>query len=93
MLQCWKCHKIISEEPIKIGFRTYCPYCDVDQHVCLHCRHHAPEKHNECNVPGTDWIKDRQVRNYCEDFDIKPIINSKETNLPKKGIDSLFKDD
>ena len=93
MLNCWKCHKTISAEPLKIGFRTYCHHCDMDQHVCLNCRHHAPGKHNECNVPGTEWVKDREVRNYCEDFEAKPNQTGSESNTPKKGLNSLFKDD
>ncbi len=96
MLYCWKCRKLISQEPIKIGFRMYCIHCDRDQHVCANCRHHSPGKHNECNVPGTEWIKDREAMNYCEDFEVKPEQTTNASGPksdPLKGLKSLFKDD
>ena len=90
---CWKCHKAVSTEPMKIGFRAVCPHCDRDLHVCVNCRHYAPGKPNECNIPGTDYVKDREVMNYCEEFTVKPPIVASKKEDPKNHFNSLFKDE
>jgi len=89
-MHCWKCHEIISEEKSKIGFRAQCKYCGIDLHVCKGCRHYAPGKPNDCNVPGTDFIRDREAMNFCEEFDPKtPSFKKTSTN----AFNSLFKED
>ena len=90
MMHCWKCHKIISEEKIKLGFRAQCKHCETDLHVCVNCRHYAPGKPNDCNVPGTDYVRDREAMNYCEEFDPRiPSFQKPSTDKFK----SLFKDE
>jgi len=93
MLHCWKCKKLISEEPMKIGFRTQCPHCEIDLHVCVNCRHYSPGKPNDCNVPGTPYIKDREVMNFCEDFSLKTPTSYKPKDDIKNHFKSLFKDE
>ena len=95
MLQCWKCHKVVSELPIKVGFRAQCQHCEADLHVCMGCRYYAPGKPNDCAVPGTEWIKDREAMNFCEEFTPKLSSSKPETprNKPQKDFNSLFKDD
>ncbi len=87
--KCWKCHKPISEEPVKIGFRAVCIHCDIDLHVCKNCRYYSPGKPNDCLVPGTDSIKDRESANLCEEF--KPTT-SLQTKNPSEQANRLFKD-
>ena len=67
-MNCWKCFKVFGEGAKKIGFRDQCPFCDADLHVCLNCKYYAPGKPNDCAVPGTEWIKDRDQRHFCEEF-------------------------
>lgn len=100
-MNCWKCCKQISEEPIKIGFRATCHHCEIDLHVCKNCRYFSPGKPNDCAVPGTDYIRDREAFNFCEEF--KPQIQNSsppkpssflgEDLPPKKDFNSLFKDE
>ncbi len=94
-IECWKCLKPVSDIPIKIGFRATCPHCDSDQHVCKNCRYYSPGKPNDCLVPGTEYIRDREANNFCEDY--KPRIPSKKTSSilgepEKRDFNSLFKD-
>ncbi len=89
-MNCWKCHKLISEQPIKLSFRAECQHCGIDLHTCAGCRYYALGKPNDCLVPGTDFIRDRQARNFCEEF--APQTSSPKEAKPKKGFDSLFKD-
>lgn len=100
MIVCWKCKKIVSEEPVKIGFRASCPHCSSDLHVCVNCRYYAPGKPNDCAVPGTDYVRDREASNLCEEFKLKTNESPRSNKLfgseppPKKrDFNSLFKDD
>ena len=74
---------------MKIGFRAVCIHCDADLHVCANCKYYCPGKPNDCLVPGTDYVKDRERANLCEEF-------TKNQNAPndeikkKKNFDDLF---
>ncbi len=88
-MNCWKCAKLISDVPAKIGFRAMCPHCGIDLHTCTNCRYYAPGKPNDCIVPGTEFVRDREANNFCEDFKVKLDSETK----PKQKFNSLFKDD
>jgi len=84
-VDCWKCKKAIAG---KILFRTECPHCGIDVHVCKNCKYYAPGKPNDCSVPGTEFVRDREAMNFCEDF--KPKSGSEPPRENK--FNSLFKD-
>lgn len=75
---------------MKLLFRAVCPHCDIDLHVCVNCRFYAPGKPNDCSVPGTDFIRDRQAANFCEEFRVKGDQDPPNSNKDK--FNSLFKD-
>jgi len=93
--ECWKCRKTIAEINKKIGFRAECPHCGADLHTCTNCRFYYPGKPNDCLIPGTEWIKDREAMNFCEEFAVKPPSPNKEgpPNQGKNTFKSLFKDE
>jgi hypothetical protein len=102
-MDCWKCGRKVSDE-VKIGFRAMCVHCGVDLHVCKNCRYYAPGKPNDCAVPGTEFIKDREAFKFCEEFKPKfpaqPSASNENTRrilgdepLKKKDFGSLFKDE
>lgn len=95
MVQCWKCNTIVSELSSKIGFRAQCQHCEADLHVCVGCQYFAPGKPNLCSIPGTEWIKDREAMNFCEDFSPRLASMGKEMprNKGQKDFNALFKDD
>lgn len=86
---CWKCKKELEPE-MKLTFRAVCPHCDRDLHVCVNCRFYAPGKPNDCAVPGTDFIRDREAVNFCEEFRVKG--NQDPPSNGKNKFNSLFKD-
>jgi hypothetical protein len=90
-VNCWKCKKLISELTVKIAFRALCPHCGVDLHTCTNCRYYAPGKPNDCLVPGTDSVRDREAANYCEEFKVK--TGSSQQTIDKNKFHSLFKDE
>ena len=67
-MDCWKCGKQAIDPMTRVGFRAACPHCEMDLHVCKNCRYYAPGKPNDCAVPGTEYIRDREAANFCEEF-------------------------
>jgi hypothetical protein len=101
-MNCWKCQKLISEMPIKVGFRAICQHCGIDLHTCAGCRYYTLGKPNDCAVPGTDFVRDREAMNFCEEFAPKLVSSPSSTvpkwaslgePQPKKEFKSLFKDE
>ena len=68
-MTCWRCFFPIEIK--KLSFREQCPKCGVDLHVCLACRFYFPGKPNDCAVPGTDWVRERDRMNLCDEFSVK----------------------
>lgn len=90
-MMCWKCKKPFSDLNVKIGFRAVCPHCDTDLHSCKNCRYYSIGKPNDCAVPGTDYIRDREAANFCEEFKIR--VDAIHPTGDKNKFHSLFKDD
>lgn len=90
-LHCYKCNAPLGVE--KITFRTVCEKCLSDQHSCYACQHYFPGKPNDCAIPGTDPIYDRQKYNFCDEFDfgttLKPPLDSDYEDKKKKAREKL----
>jgi len=84
-MDCWKCGKPLTV--IKITFRTSCDHCGASQHCCVNCQFHAKGKPNQCLIPNTDLIIDREKFNFCEEF--KPI--GKLKSKPGPTLDDVSK--
>lgn len=65
---CWHCGKALTDLPNRISFRETCPYCQAYLHCCKNCVNYAPGQPNDCRIPGTDPISDREAANFCEEF-------------------------
>lgn len=87
MNNCWKCGKEIDDLPKKISFRETCPHCTAYLHCCKNCKFFAPGHANQCLIPGTDPVSDRETLNYCEEFQLK----TKGQEL-KKNPDDISRD-
>lgn len=88
---CWKCRKKF-EDSFRIHFRTVCPYCDIDLHVCKNCRYYSPGKSNDCMIFGTDSVRDRELANFCDEFAPLLKVDPPPSKGTKNEFDSLFKD-
>ena len=49
-----------------------------------------PGKPNDCAVPGTEYVRDREAANFCEEFKVK---TASAANQEKKKFNSLFKEE
>lgn len=67
---CWHCGKTIANLPARISFREICPHCHSYLHCCKNCRNYQPGLSNDCKIPGTEPISDREARNTCEEFQL-----------------------
>jgi hypothetical protein len=86
-MKCWNCGAELKElEFGKVSFRATCDVCHAALHCCANCVYYKPGLPNDCAVPGTDFIADRQATNFCEEFKIlgKPPA-------PKKSADDVSK--
>jgi hypothetical protein len=66
-MNCWSCGKPLDWTG-KIPFKATCDHCDAWLHVCRNCKFYSPGKPNDCAIPGTDLIADREKFNLCEEF-------------------------
>lgn len=88
---CWKCGKPLEIQE-KIPFRATCPHCHAYLHSCKNCKNYSPGLPNDCKIPGTDPISDREAGNYCDEF--TPLNQLKEKPSQKKDpFQKLFKFD
>lgn len=87
-MNCWKCFKPLAEVPKRTSFRAECPACGSYLHVCRNCKFYTPGRPNDCAIPGTDPVRDREMMNFCDEFEVKPASPS-----PPKVIPKIFRDD
>jgi hypothetical protein len=106
-MKCWKCHKDLEDPSTKhLPFRATCDYCSAWLHCCVNCEHYQPGLPNECKIPGTEQIADREACNFCDEFTLKTATSSSKGSIndasrklfgeeiehPKKSFDDLFND-
>lgn len=89
-MNCWKCGAHLPEFPWgKVPFRAACEACDADLHCCRNCVFYKPGLPNDCAVPGTEFVPDREKSNLCDEFKILGQ-GPKQKEDYKKRFDSLF---
>jgi len=103
-MYCPKCKSKLSEQ---ISFRSTCENCEIDLHVCVNCKNYSIGKPNDCFVPNTEYVSDREKNNYCEDYsplkaptddkkaskdEVSEKLFGEKEDTEKKSFDSLFDD-
>jgi len=105
-MYCFNCNKKIKLEYEKVGFRSFCPFCGFDLHICKNCKFYSPGKPHDCIIPNIEHVIDKEKNNFCDDFKAndKPFKKKhssgdeisqklfKEKPEKKKNFDSLFDD-
>jgi len=91
-MYCHRCKKKLDLSNKKVGFKETCFFCEADLHVCKNCKFYQIGKPNDCLVPNTEYVSDREKNNYCEEFSFKEDLD-KDLSKSKKDIaKKLFKD-
>ena len=88
-MHCFKCKKKLDIES-KIGFKQTCPFCDHDLHICKNCKFYYPGKPNECIIPNSEFVADREKYNFCEDFKFRNDSDKKSSPSIKDIEKKLF---
>jgi hypothetical protein len=90
-LYCWQCGTKL-EDPLrgKLSFRETCDKCNVALHCCRNCKYYKPGLANDCAVPNTEFVSDRQINNFCEEFTLSGIAPSSPNTPSRKKFDDLF---
>ena len=92
-MQCYKCKNKLDFANKKIGFKYTCPFCETDLHVCKNCKYYEVGKPNDCIVPNTEYVNDREKNNFCEDFVFIKKLDDPSFKTRKDVSKKLFKDD
>jgi hypothetical protein len=66
---CWKCGTAWAGDS-QPGRAEVCPKCGFDFRSCKNCTHHDSRYHNECRIPDTEVVREREKSNFCEDFQL-----------------------
>lgn len=82
-MQCYKC--LASLEVDAIYPSTLCPKCHAYQHACLACNFYQVGQPNECRIPGTDLVRDKEGKNFCDEFSPKQHL-SEDNNQREEAI-------
>jgi len=90
---CWYCGtEIVLAQ--KIMRDMYCPKCKQSLKACRNCSFHDPAAHNKCREPAAEWVRDKELANFCEFFDFASRVDRPRAapqEDTKKRFDSLFK--
>ncbi len=91
-MYCIKCGTFQEERLGKISFRAECDFCGASLHSCVHCKYYKIGLPNDCQIPGTERIVDREAANFCDEFAPLPQPTPKSSaSDAKKRFDDLFK--
>lgn len=86
--RCWKC-SAAWEGNSQPGRGDDCPKCGFDLHTCRNCKHHDIRYNNECRIPETESVRDRERSNFCDQFEISP--GREGTDQPDKAEEARKK--
>ncbi len=91
-MYCSKCGTFQEEDCFrKVSFRSECTSCGASLHCCLNCKYYQVGLSNDCKIPGTERILDRESGNFCEEFKSSDRVYQKHQDIGKKIFDDLFK--
>ena len=94
---CWSCgnEQVFDVKVgVKVGRRDACPHCGADLHVCKNCRLYDPAIHNMCRETQAEFIRDREVANFCSHFDMAArdaAPREASVDAAKAKLEALFK--
>lgn len=94
MKTCYHCGTLWDGPPgTQPGRGETCSKCGADLHCCLNCKLYDPSASHECRSRTTDRVKDKDKRNFCDEFEFsggKPAPGKSGDDMDQKWND-LFK--
>ena len=75
IMRCWECgHQQSADEGV--NQLSACSHCDADLHCCRNCLQFDPGTRFECRQPIEKAFRDKTVRNNCETFEPRPVLDA-----------------
>ena len=65
---CYFCQHSLQFK-YKINREETCVQCGKYIHCCLNCRFYHPDAHHQCKEPVAEWVRDKEVANFCDYFE------------------------
>jgi hypothetical protein len=93
MKLCALCVKEIETDKF-FSWKSTCPKCGGDLHICLNCRFYSETSHNKCLEPKAEFQRTRDRANFCDYFIFKEsasISSGGEKEKALRKLDDLFK--
>jgi hypothetical protein len=94
MKRCHKCGTPWISETKTPGVKECCETCSAYLHCCLNCRYYEPTAHNQCYIPTTDWVADKEGANFCDEFVFRDTEEVEDTtaeqDAARSALDGLF---
>jgi len=91
MKACWYCG---TESLVAKPSRDHiCSKCKMALKACKNCRFFDSAAHNQCREPAAEWVRDKDLANFCEYFDFNEAARDAGAGSrpdPRKQFDSLF---
>lgn len=91
-MNCTVCGMLLNVLEERVGFRDCCPGCGNALHSCKNCKFYTPGRRNDCMIPDTDYIANKDGANFCEEFKWLQKAHKQENRDLKKSFDQFFKD-
>lgn len=93
MKDCHSCHRSWEGSPgSQPGRNETCSKCGMDIHVCLNCSLYDPSASNQCRSRATEPVRDKDKRNFCDEFEFSTKEKGGGGGSPKGGIEDKWKD-
>ncbi len=91
-MHCVKCGEFQEEDTLnRISFRLECGSCGASLHSCVNCKYYQIGLSNDCQIPGTERVSDREASNFCDEFKPSGKVHPKKSSDGKKKFEDLFK--
>jgi len=90
---CFNCQTEITLSQ-KLKRNETCPKCASYLHCCRNCKFHDQNAHNQCLENQADWVKDKEMGNFCEYFEPASKVVQKDNTRKDdalKKLNDLFK--
>lgn len=92
MKSCHACQEPWDGSPgSQPGHNETCAKCGMDVHCCLNCSLHEPSANNQCRSRTTEPVRDKDKRNFCDEFEFSSKGAGGQGGPPKGGMEDKWK--
>lgn len=86
--RCAMCGAPLPRSLDEISFSSQCPKCEADLHTCKNCTYFDPGSRFECTQSIPKRIAGKDVKNSCESFHARTVVEKITTSGSQKPSDA-----